>query len=404
MQNALLIDSLYARGIRSIPSTREGEFLFSRDAATPPTVATAVRFGETQSAFTRGDLSLSDNFDAVPGRFVAVENLTFGPAKLFVERQQARAFVTQWPDARILEALAQFAKSVDRTTLADALEKRPEYRALHDAPDSALARMRFLDALAQRCLDAVDKEVLHFGRKKAIGLEDPIFAAVSARQEAMRSLVASGAATLDDYFAQRMALLDHVLHANPRFAKLAIGRLVWFPLVDQTWSRLSVWAVFLARRLQLARHPDLALPFLMLNREASLHCETSDKDDLWAVQIALPEGAESPLDALLLPGASAPIWDRLRAEAPTRKLGQANALVAQSLLLRAPLEGEAEAAAELRATGWVAWVDRMLPGEGSLLHPPPLPTLELPSLREWVEALAAGLADRKDGAQDAPAQ
>jgi hypothetical protein len=71
----------------------------------------------------------------------------------------------------------------------------------------------------------------------------------------------------------------------------------------------------------------------MLNRpeEAAFHCETSDKDNLWAVETPVPSATD------------------------------------------APLEGEGEAAAELQASGWVEWVDRCLPGEGSLLCPPRLP-------------------------------
>jgi hypothetical protein len=100
----------------------------------------------------------------------------------------------------------------------------------------------------------------------------------------------------------------------------------------------------------------------------------SYKDNLWAVETPVPQGAESPLDVLLPAygddAAAEAFWARLRAEAPLRKLGEANARVARSLLLSSTdtpllLEGEAEAAAELKATGWVEWVDRCLPGEGS---------------------------------------
>jgi hypothetical protein len=96
-------------------------------------------------------------------------------------------------------------------------------------------------------------------------------------------------------------------------------------------------------------------------------------------------------------------WARLRAEAPSRKLGEANACVARSLLFATDtpllLEGEAEAAAELQATGWVEWVDRCLPGEGSLLCPPRLPAaliahMRATPLRPWLEALSADLAAR----------
>jgi hypothetical protein len=139
--------------------------------------------------------------------------------------------------------------------------------------------------------------------------------------------------------------------------------------------------------------------------EASFHCETSDKDNLWAVETPVPQGADSPLDVLLPAygddAAAEAFWARLRAEAPSRKLGEANARVACSLLFATdtPLEAEAEAAAELQATGWVEWVNRCLPGEGSLLCPPRLPPaliahVRATPLRPCFEALSAGLAVR----------
>jgi hypothetical protein len=416
--DARLIDALFARGVRAVPSARAGEFLYTRDASSSRIVATAVLFftdgRHVAKAFTRGDWSLSDNFDAVAGQFVAVENLTFGPAKTFIERSEAIAFIAngaRWPDARVRQALPQFAKGVDRlASLEAALDARPEYRELQAAPDSGFARMGFIDALARGHLADVHAAVLKFGRTKGIGLEDPVFAAAFERMQALSDLDDGGAVTFDEYFAERQALLAHVPLANPRFSKLAFGRLAWFPLLSEPWDRLSAGTVFFARRLQLARQPDLlALPFLMLNRpeqeEASFHCETSDKDNLWAVETPVPQGAESPLDVLLPAygddAAAEAFWARLGAKAPSRKLGEANARVARSLLLAidTPLEGEAEAVAELQSTGWVEWVDRCLPGEGSLLCPPRLPAALLAHvratpLRPWLEALSAGLAAR----------
>jgi hypothetical protein len=53
-----VMDDLHVRRIRALPSPREGEFLFSRDASTTaPIVATAVAFvgdEEVLKAFTRG--------------------------------------------------------------------------------------------------------------------------------------------------------------------------------------------------------------------------------------------------------------------------------------------------------------------------------------------------------------
>ena len=133
----------------------------------------------------------------------------------------------------------------------------------------------------------------------------------------------------------------------------------------------------------------------------------SYKDNLWAVETPVPQGAESPLDVLLPAygddAAAEAFWARLRAEAPSRKLGEANARVARSLLLSATdaplLEGVGEAAAKLQASGCVEWVDRCLPGEGSLLCPPRLPAaliahVRATPLRPWLEALSAGLAAR----------
>jgi hypothetical protein len=97
----------------------------------------------------------------------------------------------------------------------------------------------------------------------------------------------------------------------------------------------------------------------MLDRHETLHCETSPHDDDWATKFPVPKGAESPFDVLLrvLPAhgddaAAKALWEHLRTEAPTHRLGRANALVARSLLAPdATLEGESSAAVELQATG-----------------------------------------------------
>jgi hypothetical protein len=98
------------------------------------------------------------------------------------------------------------------------------------------------------------------------------------------------------------------------------------------------------------------------------------------VKLEVPKGMESPLDPLFhgeTDEAINSVWERVRASSAERqrRLGRANALVARSLLApdAAPIEGESAAAVALWATGWVAWVDRCLPGEGSLLSPLRLP-------------------------------
>jgi hypothetical protein len=141
---------------------------------------------------------------------------------------EAHRFVSdhvRWPAARILASLPKFAQMVDRMGLEEALGAHPEYRAVSDAPDSSVARLRFFNALARRHLVNVHREVLKFCRCMGIGLEDPMFAsAAAAAEEELRALAAGDNATLVHYFDARLALLDHVPHANPRFAKLAFGR------------------------------------------------------------------------------------------------------------------------------------------------------------------------------------
>jgi hypothetical protein len=170
MMAALLervMNDLYARGIRTLYSHFECNFLFSRGASTiAGVVAMAVRFYAefgAVKAFTRGALCLSDNFDTVDGCACAVENFAFGGAKTYLEHFEAHEFISdhmRWPDARVLRALPIFAKCTDRIDTLEAAKKtHPEYLALYDAPNSTLARKRFLDAIACRHLEDVHKAV-----------------------------------------------------------------------------------------------------------------------------------------------------------------------------------------------------------------------------------------------------
>jgi hypothetical protein len=326
------VSELCARGYRTLRSSRKGEFFFSRDASTTaPIVAMAVRFapdGSEQSGFTRGGHCLSNNFDLVRGRVCAVENFAFGCAKTYIEYLEAHCFVSDhmlWPAARVLASLPKFARMVARKqSLEEALVAHPEYRALSETPDSSVAHLRFLNVLACRNLTNVHREVLKFGRAKGIDLEDPVFAAAAAAEESLNALAADDNASLSHYFDARLALLDHVPHANPRFAKpeQAFGRGAMWPLIEEAWTDLCEWTVYFVRRLQLARKPDLAFTFLMLNSgKESLHSETSPHDDDWATKLPVPKGAESPLDVLLPAhsGDDAALWERLRtAHTPPR--------------------------------------------------------------------------------------
>jgi hypothetical protein len=398
---------LWARGIRSLspPSAKEEEeeevYLFSD--ATGRRVATALRFrlgaDSWQSAFTRGDLGLCDNFDALPGAFVAVETCAFGAAKVLLEAHQARAFLcpTRWTTPMVEDALAEFAAH-DRGLSAD-----PAFEALRSAPDAPEARRAFMDALARRstlCAD-VRQQVA-----RCAAPQPPLLVRCVVAAESLST------ASLDGHLAAKRALLPYLLHADPRIAKLALGRRVWWPLVGRRWAEeaLDLWSVVLARRLQLARHPDLAYSFLMLQR--TLHCEVSARDDLWAVQIVPPPSSAAadeqptPLDWLRRPNMGQ-MWDHIEREAPSRKLGCANVLTASLLMYPCEVQVDLDAQAWLTAIGWIAWLDAALPGPGSVLAPPVLPaamvkavrTAGAAEVRAWARRLTDGLRPGEDPAR-----
>jgi hypothetical protein len=210
-----IVSDLCARGFRALPSSREGEFLFSRDASTTaPIVAMAVRFVvaadgsvRTQSGFTRGGLCLSDAAACASAQTDASARWrTSRPAAPRPALSTARrtpgggdAFVSdhvRWPATRVLASLPKFAQMLDRMGLEEALGAHPEYRAQRDAPDSSRARLPCFNALARRHLETVHREGLKFGRVKDIGLEDPVFAATAAAEDNPRTRATADNATL----------------------------------------------------------------------------------------------------------------------------------------------------------------------------------------------------------------
>jgi hypothetical protein len=79
-----------------------------------------------------------------------------------------------------------------------------------------------------------------------LALRTPSSAAAAA-EDALRVRGAAGDATLVHYFDALLALLDHMPHANPHFAKLAFGRGAIWPLTEEGWAELCDWTVFFAR-------------------------------------------------------------------------------------------------------------------------------------------------------------
>jgi hypothetical protein len=135
-----------------------------------------------------------------------------------------------------------------------------------------------------------------FGRGKGIRF----FAAAANREAALRALAASGAATLDDYFAVRLALLEHVTRANSRVSKLAFGRLAWFQLIKEAWNRLSTWtassrATSSSRASRSGSPSEALLPHAQPRRGRAPLRDNTQGQHLGDGN----PGGESPLDVLL---------------------------------------------------------------------------------------------------------
>ena len=378
---AAAVAQLRARGIVRLPSARA--YLFS-DADDTRKVATAVNKETLASVFTRGCLTLSDNFDAVADRVKAVENCVFGPAKCLLERAGAAEFVSgAWTAEMVTAKLPDFAV-VEQLEL-DALLTDPAlapcwFNELKNAPENMGVRKQFLARMMVRHFKGADAMVFVWAGKKQIGVEDPVVAFCTERKEALETQYAALVASVDDntytyekvseqYFASRAPLLDMV-HADPRFAKLAVGRKVIFPLLDDKWSGkngrvdLAVWSVALARSAQLARHPDLAYIFAMA-QIVGPHTETSDCDDLWAVKFKVEKGVLGTLQQLLAPESTVEaddaFWAKIAEKASTRKLGLANGLALRRLtgaLTPAEAIEEKRALLALTECGWISWFER----------------------------------------------
>ena len=401
------VTNLKARGTVVIPPSAGPVLLFSaNDARTK--VATAVHPDTLASVFTRGDLTLSDNFDADPRRTKPVENCTFGAAKLLLEKHHAAQFLSPaWTAERVRSKLADFA-AVDGKTLDEALAAPALFLAeLQDSPHDLPTRRTFLARLMWRQLAAVDAAVFAWASKskKHIRADDPVLALCRGR-EATLALLRESLAGVDDYdrvakayFGVREALLPALLDGNPRFAKLAVGRKVLFPLLDDLWHGkngapvdLSVWSVAIARSAQLGQHADLAYAFVMAQTMGH-HTETSDCDDLWAVQVQ--GGDDGPLQALGAATVEAreAFWAEIAAKTPTRKLGVANALAARRLL--GVVEADEAAALEaLTACGWVAWFEAHVAPMAWTLPAELVEALRAagaPEVRAFWERLAASL-------------
>lgn len=369
---------------RQDAETGEELFLFCTTRAQPADqtnskVATVVRLSMQPNAaaskvfvaFTTKDPMFNDNFDFEQGKTVPVENCTFGAAKVFVEAHEISTFCYDETKADVQTLVAKFEamKDVPEEARARLLS------VLNDATTTEAqrldARREFMakDVLAPR-IAATDKAVLALAQKKGI-VNDALVQLCQARAAQSSVLFDITTKSYDEivslYIDVRMRLLDEVADTNPRIAKLALGRQVLFPLVQDLWISpdvdLGAWSVFFVRRFFMAQNPDHAFLFCLLHLHG-LVCEVSDCDDLWAKKV--PEPADKQAGALCFVLSSLPtttttslLLDSIEDAAPSRKLGVVNRRVALSLLgLQQEENAEQQAAfaqAYLTRCGWASW-------------------------------------------------
>ena len=346
-------------------------------------------------AFTTKDPMLNDNFDFVPGRTVPVENCTFGAAKVFVERCEIHGFCHDpiaLPDAYVCSLVSKFegVPETERERLLGVLASDSESASMSEE-NRMDARRTFMKEVLRTRIDATDKAVLDLAQKKGITREeDALVKACVSRTKDMEALVARAASTTATpaeivalYCNARTMLLPHVALTNPRLSKMALGRQVLFPLMQEVWSSpnvdLAAWSVFFVRRFLLASHPDLAYMFCLLHR-FGLSCEVSDCDDLWAKKVAAPADKSAGALCFVLETEASETLDAIEAAAPSRKLGVVNRRVAFALLGLQAEDSEEEGAmirmmggtalfaeAYLTRCGWTSWFNtRIVPlvGDG----------------------------------------
>lgn len=358
------------------PGDKEERFLFctTRLGETHSKVASVVRLSrgpihKVFVAFTTKDPMFNDNFDFEQGKTVPVENCTFGAAKVFAESNEISTFCYDEtkPDIQSLVRKFEAMKDVPEearsrllyvlndatTTEAQRLEARCEFMAKH--------------VLATR-IGATHQAVLALAQKKRIVGDALVQSCQSppAESTAPHEIVAL-------YMEARMRLMDVVADTNPRIAKLALGRQVLFPLLQDLWTApdvdLGAWSVFFVRRFFMAQNPDHAYLFCLLHRHG-LVCEVSDCDDLWAKKVPEPEDKQAgALCFALTPcDRTTSLLDSIEDAAPSRKLGVVNRRVALSLLGLEPEQAPQAAFAQAYLTrcGWASWFNsRIVPRCGN---------------------------------------
>ena len=253
-----LVNVLRKRGVEARGSVfaapMDDLFVFGARGVTQ-TVSTVCRVprvhdGVAMVAFTTGDFMLNDNFDVEPGRTLRVENCTFGAAKLLIELAEVKRFISQ-PGGE--EGIR-----VDWKTLRPLI--RPViYDQYLQQPHSLEARQHFMFELMLQEMYAMDDAAMELARKKGWPTgTDPVVdlchARVKDRDATKQWLMGlwdqdgpqlAVEMVYNKYSALRLAVLapgedgslPPLLRADPRIAKLAVGRKVLFPF-NEIWNCL----------------------------------------------------------------------------------------------------------------------------------------------------------------------
>ena len=412
-QTAAFAAYLHARGTTTIKHMRlaeDGSTVYFFKSAQVDKLSTFVRFtagGMVDFVFTTGDPFFNDNFDFdVSQGVLPTENCAFGVAKSMTELAEIDLFLND-PVA--------FVASVDYPGFIRGRAMPPpppEGADVYSHYDAWLARLLAAnyDAMMRDVDGRVKKQT-----KWANPAVDPVVRHLLAEyqrtgggqalKEQVELALTGPPSTLQCHFAHRMPVAHAVfaiykldrqrlyghqaapaepallLEANPRIAKLSVGR-VTLPSFQAPWTNdsqaISEWAVFFARRFFLAHSPMLGFAFCLVHRHATTACEISNDDEIWAYKLPTDDtDAKGPIDKLFFFDAFQPArfetLHKIGATAHKRKLGTVNARVARSLMglaLDADVEAHRQVGeAYLRSIGWTQWfdemvADRLYPGQG----------------------------------------
>ena len=385
-----VVRQLKSRGIKSegivaLPDGRRAHVF----AGPKQKVSTVIIVGgpdKIKSLFTRYSVGKNDNFDEMvvgEGRMIPVEPTVFGGGKLLAELSTLDQLLWgDFPDSNT-------ALDVLGNMFAEA-KKDPQYQA-YLAPlwfAAKMGRGRLLSvqlamhlmkkhllsidvAVCKMAQDAeckIAKEV-HGTSKTESLLNDPVVKLCMNRKPLLEAWMSDNSQTKDIdavgkiYWTSRDDILDVICNADPKVAKLGVGRRVILSCIKTFWDKYALLLVAASRRAMLYADRVQLYTFGMTLWHADMDGEFTLGDDIWGNEVKALVDGMGPLDAFLpsLKVSQDKIWEArmeiVRLSSTEKLLGAANMIVLDSI--KKDVMGQSQLSGPLSDPEFVKFVKRM---------------------------------------------